>query len=455
MARIVLSCTAVRILLTLFISQLIGFTAAHADSPEEAPSTSDQDYSIHGQATVINQYHGPFNSPYSGPNSFKSKNEQDTSYTATLFLGYRISPTTEIYFNPEAAMGGGISDAYGLGAYTNGEVNRVGSQAFKIREQRLYVVETIPLGADTEHVEDSENQIGGVKTVESLQVVIGKFALNDFFDKNAYAQDPRTQFMNWCFMNNCGWDFAQDPFGYNEGAMVQVKNKNWALRGAMVMQPVVLESTKMARFPDAYGANVEGEHSYQVAGLPGTVRILVYQNRSGMRNFNAATQALEDPALNSNAAVIVPNRFSKKRGAGINLEQAINDSVGVFFRASTSDGRNEDWSFTDVDSAISGGVQVNGKNWGRPDDAFGVAIGENYISKAHQQYLNAGGTGIMLGDGKIDYAPEDFAEAYYSYQVAKIKGLAVSPDIQFFKNPGFNRDRGPVAVYTMRAHYHF
>ena len=32
----------------------------------------------------------------------------------------------------------------------------------------------------------------------------------DIFDTNAYANDPRTQFMNWAFVNNEAWDYPAD-----------------------------------------------------------------------------------------------------------------------------------------------------------------------------------------------------------------------------------------------------
>jgi high affinity Mn2+ porin len=64
-----------------------------------------------------------------------------------------------------------------------------------------------------------------------------------------------------------------------------------------------------------------------------------------------------------------------------------------------------------------------------------------------------GGTGILAGDGSLNYAPEEILESYYAYRV--FKPLSVTVDYQFIANPAFNRDRGPVHVFGMRAHIEF
>jgi carbohydrate-selective porin OprB len=61
--------------------------------------------------------------------------------------------------------------------------------------------------------------------------------------------------------------------------------------------------------------------------------------------------------------------------------------------------------------------------------------------------------GLILGDGGLNYGPEEILETYYSVQVAK--WLALSPDYQYIEHPGYNRDRGGVAVYALRAHLAF
>jgi hypothetical protein len=76
-----------------------------------------------------------------------------------------------------------------------------------------------------------------------------------------------------------------------------------------------------------------------------------------------------------------------------NWQQQVTDSVGVFARASWADGNVEPWDFTDIDRTVSGGVSLNGKPWGRPDDTIGIAGVVNGISKVHQEFFNDWGFG--------------------------------------------------------------
>jgi high affinity Mn2+ porin len=67
--------------------------------------------------------------------------------------------------------------------------------------------------------------------------------------------------------------------------------------------------------------------------------------------------------------------------------------------------------------------------------------------------LKAGGTGILNGDGNLSYTPEMSLETYYD--IALAKGCNLAFDYQFFGNPAFNADRGPVNVFATRLHWEF
>jgi high affinity Mn2+ porin len=138
----------------------------------------------------------------------------------------------------------------------------------------------------------------------------------------------------------------------------------------------------------------------------------------------------------------------------LNLEQQVNDSVGVFARAGWADGNVEPWDFTDIDRTVQAGVSITGKNWGRPDDTVGVIGIVNGLAPSHIAYFNAGGIGILIGDGSLtNYGLEQIVEAYYSYAVTQ--SLKVGVDYQFVVNPGYNENRGPVNVFAGRIHAAF
>ena len=77
----------------------------------------------------------------------------------------------------------------------------------------------------------------------------------------------------------------------------------------------------------------------------------------------------------------------------------------------------------------------------------------NGISAAHEAFLNAGGLGILVGDGKLpNPGAEKIVEMYYSFPVAYWRATL---DYQFIANPAYNRDRGPVSVIGARMRAQF
>lgn len=84
---------------------------------------------------------------------------------------------------------------------------------------------------------------------------------------------------------------------------------------------------------------------------------------------------------------------------------------------------------------------------------MGAAYTVNALSKAHQDYLAAGGTGFLIGDGRLNYRTERLSELYHSVRVRKETWLTVS--WQHIANPADNADRGPVDIVGARLHAEF
>jgi high affinity Mn2+ porin len=145
--------------------------------------------------------------------------------------------------------------------------------------------------------------------------------------------------------------------------------------------------------------------------------------------------------------------YRHKYGMGINLEQEIRTDLGVFARLGWSDGRNQTYEFTDVDRTATAGLSLKGAKWRRPQDTVGLGAVVNGISAVHRQYLAAGGLGITVGDGALDYRSERVVETYYDWQIAKHYQLTL--DYQFAQNPAYNHLRGPVDLFALRFHTEF
>ena len=66
-------------------------------------------------------------------------------------------------------------------------------------------------------------------------------------------------------------------------------------------------------------------------------------------------------------------------------------------------GNVEPWNNTDIDRTIAAGASIKGTQWGRPNDTVGIAGVINNISGVHQAFFNAGGLGIVIGDGMLPH----------------------------------------------------
>jgi high affinity Mn2+ porin len=409
-------------------------------------------WNVHAQTTLLPQGYGPIHSPYAGPDSLPGRGQFQATWTSTAFLGVRLWDGGELYFDPELTQGFGINGALGVAGFTNGEAQKAGAPFPKIRAQRYYIKQTFGLGGEQEDIDDGPNQLAGKKDIDRVTVVVGRFAMGDFFDNNSYAHDPRADFMNWAMWESAAWDFPADLPGYTRGVIVELNRKDWAVRGALVEVPSQPNSDILT-FKSG-GAVVEFEERHNVFGQPGKVRVGVFGNQGVTGNYSQAL-AIEamDPAQDINDVMASIRHVNPKYGIYANLEQQLVKDVGLFARASWNDGSNETLSFTDIDRSVSGGLSIKGSFWGRPDDTVGIGGVVNGLSAAHRDYLAAGGIGLIIGDGRLSYSPERIFETYYAYSVRK--GITITADYQLITNPSYNADRGPVSVFAGRLHGEF
>ena len=433
-------------LIALGIVTLLSYVAKGQDTL--ATSTPAQRVNLHFQATYIYQYKPKFEAKYSGPNSLKATEEKENSLTATLYLGVRLWKGAEVYINPELAGGSGLSGAFGLGASTNGETFRVGDPAPTLYLARGYFKQTIALGDRLLSIDDQQNQLETKESNTYLRFLLGKLSLGDVFDNNAYANSPRTQFMNWCLMNNGAYDYAANVRGYTYAFVTILQDHKMTYKAALATLPVVANGGELnTNLGEEYSVNAEIDRAYQLHSHPGNIRLLAYRNSGHMGNYAQALQYITlvpDVTLN--------RQYGRtKTGIGISADQQISNMAGVFLRAGYNDGQNETWVFTEADRSVSAGIVFSGTAWKRKDDVLGIALDVNGLSKNHHDYLAAGGMGFQLGDGTLGYANETAFELNYNCRLIS-KNIWLSGDYQFILNPGYNIDRGPVSVFSVRLH---
>lgn len=412
--------------------------------------SSIQKVNYHFQTTYIYQYKPAFHSPYSGTNSLIGTEEKQNSLTATLYVGARLWKGAELYINPEIAGGSGLSGAYGLAASTNGETFRVGNPAPTLYLARAYLVQTIALQRRVEKLEDQANELAGYQPENYLRFLVGKYSLGDFFDNNNYSNSPRTQFMNWCLMNNGAWDYAANLRGYTYSFTSILHLDNTTYRIGFGAMPTIANGPDLSTDFNKMGSvNVEVDKAYKVGNQKGSIGLLGYDNYGDMGNYKQAIISADSGKVPD---IISTRQYGRhKFGAGINMGQQINEMIGVFGRLGWNDGKTETWCYTETDHTANIGVSFYGKQWNRENDNAGIGIIVNGLSSDHKLYLKDGGLGFELGDGKLNYSNECATELYYSFK-PNLAGIFLSGDYQFIVNPGFNKDRGPVNVFSFRLH---
>jgi high affinity Mn2+ porin len=421
-------------------------TPAAVGPAAEAPSS----WTLHEQATWIDQGHPSFDSPYEGQNSLTGESQSERTFSFSLFMGYRVLAGTEVYLEPEFFQGHGLSNTLGMAGFPNGEAVKAAFPNLHYNTSKLFIRQTFGLGGETEKVDDDQNQVAGVYDVNRITLTVGKFAASDLFDGNTYSHDTRTQFLNWSLWESAAWDYPADVVGYTAGFVAEWNTKDWALRYGIFMEPTVPNGARLDyRLLDAHGQILEFDRRYAVGDLTGTLRPFVYWNQARMGNYD---DTLASPEISD--ALSKSRAYRSKVGLGLSWDQQLTKDVGAFVRLSWDDGRSESFAFTEVDRSVAAGLSLNGSRWGRKDDVLGVAGVVNGIVTGHQAYLAAGGVeGLILGDGALNYGPEEILEAYYSFQA--VKWLSISPDFQYAEHPGYNRDRGPVPIYALRLHVEF
>jgi len=410
------------------------------------------DWTLHEQFTAVLQGHEPIHSPYQGPNSLFSGSEGRTSVTSTLFLGRRLWSGAALFVNPELIAGQGFSHTMGIAGFPNGEIYRVDNPAPKVVLSRLYFQQVFGFGSQTETIGSDQNQLAGTIPVNRVTLAGGHFSLSDFFDNNSYSHDPRTQFMNWALFTNGTWDYPADTRGYTNAIYAEYNRESWALRAATAMEPRQANQLTMdPRISEAHGDEMEFEHRYKVSNQIGKVRVLGWWNHAHMGNYQAATMTAA--ALGVAPDVTATRTYSEKYGVGLNLEQSLTRDLGFFTRAGWDDGKTETWAFTEIDRTVQAGFSWKGTLWNRPDDVLASAVVINGLSPDHRAYLAAGGVSFLIGDGRLNYAPEQIWETYYALKLWK--PLTLTTDVQGVKNPAYNADRGPVLILGERVHLEF
>ena len=401
------------------------------------------------QSTLVDQSDFGVPGDFRGANSLSPAAQSRETFDATLYAGLQPWRGAEVFVSPEIDQGFGLSDTLGVAGFLSGEAYKVGQGTPYVRLQRLFFRQTLDLGGEAEPADATLTSFAGHDTHDRIVFTAGKMSVGDVFDANAYAHDPRGDFLNWTLIDTGTFDYAADAWGYSYGATLEWYVGGWTLRGggfSMSKQPngEDLESN-FSNF-ELVG---ELERRDRLLGHEGKLHLTVYDNRARYGDFADALRLAA--TTGDTPSVLLVRRYRGHAGASLDWEQPLTDALGVFVRAGYADGHQQAYEFTDVDRTGAVGVSLQGKRWGRPDDTVGLAGVVNDASHDFRTYLAAGGLGILIGDGQLPhYESERILETYYSYKATDFAHLTL--DYQYVDNPGYDRARGPVSAIAVRLH---
>jgi high affinity Mn2+ porin len=430
-------------------------TEANADTEAMLPHFRDARFWLSGQANFIFQTHPDFHADYSGPHSLSPHYDKATSRVMTLYTGVRLNNSTELLVDIEEAGGAALSTGLGLAGNTDLDIVRNPLLSKVPYLGRGMIHKVFALSKDKIENQRSFLSLFDELPRRRLEIRFGKFSLPDFFDMNSVGTDTHFQFMNWSVDQNGAWDYAADTRGYTVGFTADYEDRNWGFRFGEGLMPKVANGIDLVWRPwQAHAENWEYELRHGV--LPkksGVVRLLAYTNYANMGIYRDAVAQFKEGLVPLPDITHHPWHITRKYGFCVNLEQNLTRYFTAYARWGWDDGRTESFAYTEIDSTFNQGVGVNGALWHRKQDRAGIAFVSNGIKKDHQIYLADGGLGFLLGDGGLNYGRENIVESYYTAHVWR--GIYIAPGVQHINNPGYNRDRGPVIVPSLRAHVEF
>jgi high affinity Mn2+ porin len=416
------------------------------------PHSNTARWWISGQFNTIVQGHGQFEAPYSGPNSLLPTPEIHDSRVFTLYTGLLVTKTAEVFLDVESTGGRGPSHSAGLLGLTNADTVRNPALGPSPYLSRFMIRQVLPLSATTVKKERGILSLAQEVPIRRLEFRVGKFSLVDFFDINEVGSDSHLQFMNLALVNNAAYDYAGDARGYTYGVLAEFYDRGWTVRFAEALMPTAPAGVQFDwNLRRSKEENVEIElHPTPFRQNGTTVRLLSFISHANRGDYRDAIDAFLSGTTPTPVVETTRKQGRQKYGFGANLEQIINARMRAFARFSWVSSRYESY---EVNQSASIGADYSGYRWHRADDKVGAAFVTSGISKDVQTYLKLGGRGLLLGDGNLNYGREDIMEGYYTAHIWR--GLYASADVQYVTHPGYNVDRGPLWVPSLRVHIEF
>jgi high affinity Mn2+ porin len=176
-------------------------------------------------------------------------------------------------------------------------------------------------------------------------LTVGRFSIVDIFDTNRYANNAKTDFLNWSVVNAGSFDYAGDGWAYTYGAAAEWYHGRWTLRGGVFDLSATPPGgvSPLGAFLDPTFGNFELvgeiEERHELWGQPGKIKITGFLERGRMGAFADAIALAEQTGQPADITAV--RRYTSRPGLSLNLEQQVTENLGVFARAGWDDGNLE------------------------------------------------------------------------------------------------------------------
>jgi high affinity Mn2+ porin len=377
-------------------------------------------FDLGGQITSVYQHQSRLNAVYNGPVSLKKEGDDQFLTTTTLNFIFTFGKYGELLVSPESQLGNGIGNGKGLGSYSNAMYGYPQDLPYILRAHYRY------------HIYGKKDGL-----FKEYQVTAGRYVIQEMFDMNPYASDPKKDFMNFSHTMLNAWDASATAYGYTHGIAQALKFKHAAVYLSLNTENKEAGSNDTDwDLSKAYSINLQYVKDFKLWGQSGKIRLLGFYNRyqgGDFSNYQTDVVSHETQFDSTQHAVT-------KFGGGIDIHYRLTDNSGFFWRYSRNDGLNEDFCYTQCHESINTGVLLKLKIIRRPKDKLGISASYNTISALQQHYLQDGGVGFMVGDGQLNYAPETAFEVFYA--VNFFNHIYLSANYQYILNVAYNAERG-------------
>ena len=180
---------------------------------------------------------------------------------------------------------------HGVAAFPNGEAQKASFPMPRFVADRLVLRQTFGLGGEQETIADAPNQLAGRTDISRITVVAAGSRSRTTSMSTRYANDPRTNFLNWNIYGAGAYDWTMDQISWTWGALAELNQKDWAFRVGYFLLPTVSSTNTFdTHIPDRGEYTAELEWRYSLVSQPGKVRLFGWVNHGTMGGYAAAAR---------------------------------------------------------------------------------------------------------------------------------------------------------------------